>query len=147
MPPKFTFNTQDKTASFDLFNGVEFITSYSYNEGIVTLSERLNIDDITKEQLRSNLDEIATFIKYITETLQPIPSYHRGDFLEKITKNPPDNVKADFEVEGIVVTDAKWRVPQQDFRFQPRVEVQLNFFCFRKWIDFLNRFYREGIEF
>src|SRR3990167_7947339 len=93
--PSWSINTNNNIASLNLYvNGI-IETTYTLQNGLVTLSERGNSAVLTKTDLRINSDFINEFIKKIKES--------------NITRNrSSENIKEEYQFdEGVL--NVEWK--------------------------------------
>lgn len=139
--PRYIINTNDNSASLDIFIGNEFITSYWYENNAVTLSARLNTDVVTLDQFDLNLAGIENWAELIRKYLNS-NSMKRKPFDEEIKKKD-DKLDAKFISDGTEVSKIKFKVNDGTISFDPRIEVILNITDFRSWMIYLRRVYIE----
>lgn len=127
--PKFTIDAENQTAHLDLFVGGVFITSYAYANGVITLSERENIDVVPFVTLKENVSYIKFFIGSIVQQLSP------QDFVSVIFKEEIERENGTMqykqELAGEQTIDVEYNYTTQQFTFQPRAEIELNFRQFK----------------
>lgn len=139
MSYKYTINIEEKKATLDLLVGGVFETSYSYNNGNVTLSERPNSAVLQSGNFRTNLEYIKKWIGLINTEFSP-SQISREKFEEKVDRDQ-NKVTAKFKHINTTVTTAKYDFNDKVYDFDPRPEVTMNFTCFKAWYDFLDKFY------
>lgn len=144
MPIKYSIDESLKTSTLEIQVGGVTVTSYTYNDGQVTIGV-LNPVDVHESELQTNLGYILKWIGIVKSELRP-PSQKRAKFTEDIDKKN-NNVKATFKNEGNTITDAQFDPDTRIFAFGARPQVIINFNCFESWYLFLNRFFRTGVEF
>lgn len=145
MPFKYTIDEETNKATLDIFVGGVIVTTYTFDNGIVTLSPLANDAVVHESALQVNLGYIAKWIGIIRTELKP-PTQKRAKFTEDIDKKN-NKVKAMFKNEGNMVTDADFDPDTRNFTFQSRGQITLNFNCFEEWYNFLYRFFKTGITF
>jgi hypothetical protein len=145
MALKYTINTVEKTATMELFVGGVYITSYTYNNGLVTLLPLPSGAVLSESELQTSLGQISKWIGIVKSELTP-PAQKRSKFTEDVDKKN-NKVQALFKNDGATVTDAEYDPETHIFTFNPRVEIILNFNCYDSWYNFLYRFFQTGITF
>lgn len=145
MPLKYTVDIHEKKATLDLFVNNVVVTTYTYDNGIVTLSPLLNDADVHESVFQTNLGFISKWMGIVKTELNP-PTQKRAKFTEDIDKKNT-KVQATFKNDGNMVTDADFDPSTRTFTFKSRGQITLNFNCFEEWYNFLYRFFKTGITF
>lgn len=140
-----TTNTETKTASLAIYIDSVLVTTYTYDNEYVTLSQRINVDTVSLSDWRTIVDAIYKFVRYVNKELVP-GTPPRELHLEKIKKNN-NKIKADFEHETVLITDAEFTEGGSNIVFQSRPETVMVWSCFLAWVDFLDRLYKESANF
>lgn len=145
MAIKYTIDTQEKESALDIYVGGVVVTTYTYDNGIVTLSPLVNDAVLSEADLQTNLSYISKWIGIIKTEIVP-PNQKRAKFTEDIDKKNT-RVDATFKNDGNTVTNADFDPNTRTFTFKSRGQIVLNFNCFEEWYNFLYRFFKTGITF
>lgn len=140
-----TLDTVLMTSSLDIYVGPNPETTYSFSSPDVTLTARSNVASLTKENFHDNIQNISEW-NLLLDTNFPNPNDFAHPFLDKIRKTS-NQIKVDFELSRVVVTDAAWNKNTGLFTFQPRTQIVMNRTEFKMWRNFLVRFYSEALRF
>lgn len=133
------------SAEISIFVIDQFVTSYTFSNNEVTLSERPNIDVVTIPNLKNNIEQILKWIKLIIENLNPVTG--NLSRFENDLKKTNNNLNGKFECKGDNISDVQFNDNTKLSTFQPRPERVMKFKDFVEWSKFLNKFLYEILNF
>lgn len=134
---KYVIDTKTMTASVDIFINDLLITTYSYEDDMITLSERENTDSIDLTEFSETINSVTEWVGLVRSLLAPADE-KRSFFSEEMQKLS-GKVEGKFVVSVNQITEMEFETSTELVSFQPRSEMILKFVDFFEWINFLSR--------
>lgn len=141
MTPVIDINPTAATASLALYSGATPLTQYTYAAGQVTLAARPSPVTLSKVELGKQLGDIEQWIGQVSDGLSPATGA-LGKFMAKV-KRTNTKVKADYEADGVAITDAEYDLSDYEYTFGPRPQHTMTYCDFVRWVRFLRGFERD----
>lgn len=143
--PKYTINTTTNQGTLDIYNEALYLTTYSFDNTMVTLSERSNTDVLLLSTLYTNLESISSWIFMIDSYLSVTKSV-RSHYKEEMDKGT-SVLNGKYFHTNSKITDIKFDLSSKEVTFKPRSLTSMNFTDFKAWYSYLRRFYTDSYLF
>lgn len=141
----YSINTANNQGALDIYNGAVYLTTYSFDNSTVSLSERPNTDVLSLMVLQVNLESIVAWIRMI-DTYLGVTSSPRSPYKEVMDKEASSLTGKYFHM-GTKISHIDFDSSSGDVTFKPRPATTMNFTDFKAWYSFLYRLYVDSNRF